>query len=138
MTLHEKYKELIEAANTESITNLQVKEKDKILYINGEAVNGAAKDRVWEVYENIDPNFRSSEVIIDITVIGGAGTNARVIIETPELHIRKGPGTDQPVIGKAKHNEMVTLLSKTSDQWWLIKTNADEEGYAFAQYLNPE
>jgi len=30
------------------------------------------------------------------------------------------------------------LVSKTSDQWWLVRTDAGEEGYAYAQYLSVE
>jgi hypothetical protein len=32
----------------------------------------------------------------------------------------------------------VTLISKSSDLWWLIRTDAGEEGYAYAQYLSPK
>lgn len=138
MSLQEKYKQLIDAAQTESITNLKVREQDNVLYIDGEASNGAAKDKLWEVYKSIDPDFRSSDVVMNINVAAGAGTKAKVSTDSSNLNIRKGPGTDQPIVGKAKHNEIVTLLSKSNDQWWLIKTDAGEEGYAFAQYLNPQ
>jgi len=47
-------------------------------------------------------------------------------------------GEDQPVVGKAAHHEVVTLVSKTNDQWWLVRTDAGEEGYASAQYLSPQ
>ena len=67
-----------------------------------------------------------------------AGQKAKVTTDQSNLNIRKGPGTDQPIVGKAAHNEMVTLLSKTNDQWYLIKTDAGEEGYAYAQYLTPQ
>jgi uncharacterized protein YgiM (DUF1202 family) len=59
-------------------------------------------------------------------------------LDQSNLNIRKGPATDQPIVGKAAHNEIVTLLSKTNDQWYLIKTDAGEEGYAYAQYLSPQ
>ena len=49
-----------------------------------------------------------------------------------------GPGTDQPIVGKAAHHEIVTLVSKTNDQWWLVRTDDGEEGYAYAQYLSVE
>lgn len=66
------------------------------------------------------------------------GSKAKVTTQTSNLNIRKGPGTDQPVVGKAAHHEIVTLISKSNDQWWLIRTDAGEEGYAYAQYLSPD
>ncbi|HCF81093.1 MAG TPA: SH3 domain-containing protein, partial [Porphyromonadaceae bacterium] len=37
------------------------------------------------------------------------------------LNIRKGPGTDQPIVGKAAHGDVITLISKANDQWWLVR-----------------
>jgi uncharacterized protein YgiM (DUF1202 family) len=65
-----------------------------------------------------------------------AGSKAKVSTNSSNLNIRKGPGTDQPIVGKAAHNEIVTLVSKKNDQWWLVRTDAGEEGYAYAQYLS--
>ena len=66
------------------------------------------------------------------------GTKLKVVTESSNLNIRKGPGTDQPIVGKAAHHEIVTLISKTSDLWWLIRTDAGEEGYSYARYLSAE
>jgi len=59
-----------------------------------------------------------------------------VVTEKSNLNIRKGPGTDQPIVGKAAHGEEITLVSRTNDQWWLVRTKDGEEGYAYAQYLS--
>ena len=75
---------------------------------------------------------------MNINVAASTGTKAKVTTESTNLNIRKGPGTDQPIAGKATHNEIVTLQSKTNDQWWLIKTDAGIEGYAYTQYLTPQ
>ena len=132
--LQEKYKQLIAAATS---SGLNIMEQNNVLYINGEATNGATKDNLWNIYSQIDPDFRSSDVVMDVNVNDSkAGSKVKVNTETSNLNIRKGPGTDQPIVGKAAKGEMVTLISKTSDQWWLIKTDAGEEGYAYAQYLS--
>lgn len=138
MTLQEKYKQLTDAAASEGISNLQINEQDNVLHINGEAPTGAAKDKLWDIYNKIDPDFRAGDVLMNINVAAGAGTKAKVTTDESNLNIRKGPGTDQPIVGKAAHNSTVTLLSKTNDQWWLVKTEKGEEGYAYAQYLSPE
>jgi uncharacterized protein YgiM (DUF1202 family) len=138
MALTDKYKALTDAAAASGVSNLAVREQDGVLYIDGEAPSGAAKDQLWNVYNQIDPDFRSGDLVLNIDVSTMApGTKAIVATESSNLNIRKGPGTDQPILGKAAHRETVTLVSKTSDQWWLIRTDDGVEGYASAQYLSP-
>ena len=139
MVLQNKYNELVTAATDSGVANLQVREQEGILYIDGEAPTGAVKDMLWSVYDKIDPNFLSGDLVMNINVILTAPvTKAKVTTEHSNLNIRKGPGTDQPIVGKAAHHEIVTVVSQTSEQWWLIRTVDNEEGYAYAQYLTPE
>jgi len=139
MALQQKYKQLLDSAKASGITNLQVREQDNVLYIDGEAPDGKAKDSLWQIYNQIDPDFRAGDLIMDINVSNMvAGAKAKVVTETSNLNIRKGPGTDQPIVGKAKHHDEVTLVSKMNEQWWLIRTDAGAEGYAYAQYLSVE
>jgi hypothetical protein len=136
MALQDKYKQLVDTANASGVANLQVREQDGVLYIDGEAPSGSVKDQLWDIYGKIDPNFLSGDVVMNVNVANAvAGAKAKVTTETSNLNIRKGPGTDQPIVGKAAHNETVTLVSKANDQWWLIRTDDGEEGYAYAQYL---
>jgi len=138
MALQDKYKELIDTATAAGVANLQVREQDGVLYIDGEAPSGAVKDNLWNTYDKIDPNFLSGDVVMNINVSSAVpGAKVKVITEKSNLNIRKGPGTDQPIVGKAAHNEIITLVSKSSDQWWLVRTNDGEEGYSYAQYLAP-
>jgi uncharacterized protein YgiM (DUF1202 family) len=136
--LQDKYKQLIDAANAAGISNLQVSEQGNVLHISGDAPTGAAKDQLWEIYGKIDPDYRAGDLILDIDVAASAGTKAQLTTDSTALNIRKGPGTDQPIVGKAAHGEIVTLQNKTNEQWWLIKTDSGVEGYAYAQYLSPQ
>ncbi len=139
MALQDKYKELTNAAASAGVGNLQVREQDGVLYIDGEAPSGAVKDQLWDIYNRIDPNFLAGDVVMNVNVAAAApGSRAKVTTERSNLNIRKGPGTDQPIVGKAAHHEIVTLVSRTNDQWWLVRTDNGEEGYAYAQYLTPE
>ncbi len=67
MALQEKYSELINNANNLGVANLQVREQNNVLYIDGDASSAAAKDALWSVYEKIDPDFRSADVVMNIT-----------------------------------------------------------------------
>lgn len=138
MSLQDKYKQLIDTANASGISNLQVKEEGNVLHIDGEAPTGAVKDKLWEIYGQIDPDFRAGDLIMNVDVAASAGSKAKVTTDSTNLNVRKGPGTDQPIVGKAAHGEIVTLQNKTNDQWWLIKTDSGVEGYAYAQYLSPQ
>ena len=138
MALQDKYRELIDSAKTSGLANLQVREQDNVLYIDGEAPSGEAKDKLWDIYGRLDPDFRSADVVMDVNVSSAVpGSKATVTTDKSNLNIRKGPGTDQPIVGKAAHHEIVTLVSKANDQWWLIRTGGGQEGYAYAQYLTP-
>lgn len=139
MALQDKYKELLDAAKASGVSALAVREQDNVLYVDGEAPTGDIKDKLWDIYGKLDPDFRAGDLIMNINVSAMApGARAKVVTEKSNLNIRKGPGTDQPIVGKAAHHEMVTLVSKTNDQWWLIRTDDGEEGYAYARYLSVE
>ena len=96
MAVQEKYAELINAAKSSGVSNLQVREQNNVLYIDGEAPSGQVKDKLWDVYNKLDPDFRSGDVVLDVKVSGMAGgSKAKVVTESSNLNIRKGPGTDE-------------------------------------------
>src|SRR4051812_11363723 len=101
MALQDKYKELIDSAKSSGVTNLQVREQNNVLYIDGDAPGGEVKDNLWNIYNKIDPDFRAGDLILNVNVPTAAGSKARIITESSNLNIRKGPGTDQPIVGKA-------------------------------------
>lgn len=136
MALQDKYAELISKANSLGITNLSVKEQNNVLYIDGEVPNGESKDQLWSVYNKIDPDFRSGDLILNVNVSPNAPSSKyKVITQSTNLNIRKGPGTDQPIIGKAAHQSTVTYLSKYNDDWYLIRSEDGTEGYCNTEYL---
>lgn len=138
MALQDKYKELVDTANASGATNLQVREQDNVLYIDGDVPSGAVKDKLWDIYGKLDPDYRAGDLVMNLNVTSMApGAKAKVTTQKSNLNIRKGPGTDQPIVGKAAHHEIVTLVSKGEGQWWLIRTDQGEEGYASAAYLTP-
>jgi uncharacterized protein YgiM (DUF1202 family) len=137
MALQEKYKELIDAAKNSGVRNLQVTEQNNVLHVRGEAPTGQVKDNLWNVYNKIDPDYRAGDLVLDVDTNITPGTKAKVVTQTSNLNLRKGPGTDQAIVGKAAHNEIVTIVSKADDQWSLIRTDNGEEGYVYSQYLSP-
>ncbi len=138
MALQDKYKELIDAATAAPVVNLQVREQEGVLYIDGESTGGV-KQQLWDIYGKLDPDYSSGDLMLNINSVAGISEGAKLKVTTNKtnLNIRSGPGTDTDIVGKAARHEIVTLVQKENDQWWLIKTNDGEEGYSFTQYLTP-
>lgn len=137
MALQEKYQALVDAAKAAGVANLAVREQDGVLYVDGDAPSGAVKDQLWDVYGQIDPNFASGDLVLNVNASVEAGSQVRVITQEGNLNIRKGPGTDQPIVGKAAKDEIITLISQANDLWSSVRTKDGEEGYAYSQYLEP-
>lgn len=135
-TLQDKYADLISAAKATPASNLAVRTQDNVLYIDGVVPTGEAKDKLWNIYDRIDPDFRSGDLVLNLDVSPAApSTRLKVTTQSSNLNFRKGPGTDQPIIGKAAHNSEVTLLSKYNDEWALVRSANGEEGYCSLKYL---
>lgn len=136
MSLQDKYASLISEAQNMNTNNLLVREQDNVLYIDGEVASGDQKDRLWNVYNTIDPDYRAGDVVMNISVSANAPfTQMKVTTQSSNLNVRKGPGTDQPILGKAAHGATVTYLSKYNDSWYLIRTADGVEGYCSTDYL---
>lgn len=138
MALQDKYKELTDAAAASGVTNLQVREQDNVLYIDGEAT-GAVKQQLWDIYEKLDPDYSSGDLMLNINSVAGVteGAKLKVTTNNSNLNIRSGPSTNDEIVGKAARHEIITLLRKENDQWWFVKTDDGEEGYCYTQYLTP-
>jgi uncharacterized protein YgiM (DUF1202 family) len=137
MALQDKYAELLQTATGLGVANLAVVEKDGVLHVSGTANTTADYDALWALYDKIDPNMASGDLMMNIDIKAEAGAQLKVTTDSTNLNIRSTPSTDGDIIGKAGHDEVVTLVEKTDDSWWKIKTADGEEGYAYAQYLSP-
>jgi len=137
MALQEKYAQLLTAAQTQGVENLSVAEQNGVLHVSGTAKSTADYDALWALYSQIDPNMASGDLMMNIDIKADAGAQLKVTTDSTNLNIRSTPTTDGEIVGKAAHNEVVTLVEKTDDSWWKVRTAQGEEGYAYAQYLSP-
>ena len=72
----------------------------------------------------------SGDLILALSVSPAApSTHIKVTNQTSNLNIRKGPGTERPIVGKAGHRSKVTLLSMYSGHWVLIRSADGEVGH---------
>lgn len=70
MELTEKYQPLIDLANQNGV-NLQVAEDNGVLYLTGTTNNGDVKQQMWDKYNEIDPDYRAGDLVLNIEVEGG-------------------------------------------------------------------
>ncbi|TDX12706.1 LysM peptidoglycan-binding domain-containing protein [Flavobacterium sp. S87F.05.LMB.W.Kidney.N] len=78
MSLLDKYRELTNLAAELGIANLQLREQDNVLYIDGEAKSAEDKEKLWNSYAKIDPDYRSGDVVMNIQVVARPTTDYTV------------------------------------------------------------
>lgn len=84
MALKDKYSQLITSAKESEVKNLEVREQDNILYIDGTTTE-EVKDRLWQVYNTIDPDYRAGEVVLNLTTSGGTGQQEYEVVSGDTL-----------------------------------------------------
>jgi len=83
-SLRSKYQQLIDTATTSGVTGLEVRQQENVLYIDGSAPSDAVKQQLWDVYNQIDPDYRSGDLIMNINVNGTSAPS------TQEYTVQKG------------------------------------------------
>jgi nucleoid-associated protein YgaU len=66
MSTRDKYQSLIDIANGSGISNLEVREDGDVLHVSGTAPNEEAKQKLWDEYNRIDPDYRSGDLVLNI------------------------------------------------------------------------
>ncbi len=80
MALQDKYRELVTAAQSSGVSSLQVREQDNVLYVDGIAPSEEIKQRLWDIYGKIDPNYRSADLVMNIKAMQGAGDTKEYVV----------------------------------------------------------
>lgn len=77
--LTEKYQSLIDMASQLGISGLSVEEDNGVLKVNGTAGSAEAKQQLWNEYARLDPDYRSGDMVLDISAPeGSSGTTYTV------------------------------------------------------------
>ncbi len=71
MALQNKYQSLINAAKTVGATNLEVREQDNVLYIDGQVPSESVKKQLWDEYNRLDPDYRSGDLVLNLNIAAG-------------------------------------------------------------------
>lgn len=68
--LRDKYNQLIDYAQKSNVENLSVVEENNVLHVSG-ITTASVKDKLWNIYNQIDPDMRSGDLVLDIQVMQG-------------------------------------------------------------------
>jgi len=115
MAVQEKYAQLVKQATDLGVSNFAAAEKDGVLHVSGTAKSTADYDALWATYGQLDPNMASGDLMMNIDIKAEAGGQLKVTTDSTNLNIRATPTTDGEIVGKAAHDEVVTLVEKTDD-----------------------
>jgi nucleoid-associated protein YgaU len=66
MSLTEKYQSVIDLANTLG-ASISATEGEGVLHIEGAAPSAEAKQALWDEYGRIDPDYRSGDLVLNIS-----------------------------------------------------------------------
>lgn len=70
---HQKYHELILTARSSGVVKLHVRELNNILYIDGHVPSDSVKEELWNLYNKIDPEYRSGDLVLSLHTLQATG-----------------------------------------------------------------
>ena len=83
MSVQEKYQSLLELANQTGTTYELSEGNNGTLIVTGTAPSAEAKQQLWDEYNRIDPDFRSGDLILNISTsadaAGGGGMHTYTV-----------------------------------------------------------
>ncbi|MCE3283697.1 MAG: LysM peptidoglycan-binding protein [Chitinophagaceae bacterium] len=83
-SLKGKYQQLLDAATSAGVSNLQVRQQDNVLYIDGTAPENV-KQQLWDIYNKIDPDYRAGDLVMNIQSTDGGSEKEYTVVEGDNL-----------------------------------------------------
>lgn len=80
--LVDKYSTLIDLATSMGIQDLKINEGEGVLHIDGTAPSDSDKQKLWEEYGRIDPEYRSGDLVLNISSAGGAAGGTTYTVQS--------------------------------------------------------
>jgi len=106
MQIQNKYQELIRTAQSSGVSNLQVREQNNVLYIDGNVPSESVKKQLWDIYNKIDPDYRSGDLVMNLQVTGGSAEEYEVVKGDNLTKIGKKYGLGWKEIYEANRNQI--------------------------------
>lgn len=120
-----------------TIQNLKIQEVAGTLTVAGIVQNMQAAEKAVSILRT-QPGVVSIVNLLEIEDLTSKNIRMKVITKSSNLNIRKGPGTEFEIIGKAAHNSFVQLIKRMYNDWYYIRTGDGIEGFSSANFLQAE
>ena len=127
------YVTLLKAAGI-NIPNLRCSLENGVLSITGTVADGATAEAAIAALKKA-PGVTEIKNYLEVEDLRSKNIKMRVATKSSNLNIRKGPGTNFDIIGKAAHNSQVQLIKKMYNGWYYIKAADGTEGFCSTDYL---
>jgi nucleoid-associated protein YgaU len=88
MSVQEKYQSILDLADQNG-TTYSLSEGDGVLHIDGSAPSEEAKQQLWDEYNRIDPDYRSGDLMLNISVGAAAGGGSNTYTVEPGDNLTK-------------------------------------------------
>jgi nucleoid-associated protein YgaU len=125
MSLQEKYAALITAAKQAAPGEINIAEQDGVLYIDGKVRSSKDKESLWQLYNQLDPDYRAGDLRLNIEVAESPGMQEYTVKSGDNLSkIGKQFGVSWKDIFEA--NKQIIKNPDLIQPGWILKIPAKE------------
>lgn len=117
-----------------SIPNLGCSLDKGILTVTGTVPDGATAEAAIAALKKA-PGVLQVKNYLEVEDLTSKNIFMKVVTKSSNLNIRKGPGTEFDIVGKAAHESKVQLIKKMYNGWFFIKSADGTEGFCSTDFL---
>jgi uncharacterized protein YgiM (DUF1202 family) len=117
-----------------TIPNLGCSMEKGVLSITGTVPDGATAEAAVIALKKT-PGVIDVKNYLEVEDLTSKKIMMKVVTKSSNLNIRKGPGTQFDIVGKAAHDSQVQLIKKMYNGWYYIKAANGIEGFCSTDYL---
>lgn len=127
------YDQLLHSAGI-TVHNLACSLDNGVLTVSGKVNDGSTADAAIAALKTA-PGVSSVVNYLEVEDLTSQNIFMKVATKSSNLNIRKGPGTEFDIVGKAAHNSQVQLIKKMYNGWFYVKSDKGVEGFCSTDYL---
>ncbi|GAB2697913.1 hypothetical protein GCM10027037_22610 [Mucilaginibacter koreensis] len=127
------YSAALQAAGV-TVQNLRVQGKDGILTIVGTVPDTQTGEKAVSVLQS-QPGITTVVNLLEMEDLTAKNIKMKIATQESNLNIRKGPGTQFDIVGKAAHGSTVQLIKRMYNNWYYIHTDSGIDGFCAANFL---
>jgi len=127
------YNAVLSAAGVD-VQNLKVQDENGILTVIGTVPDMETAEKAVAALKS-QPNVKDVVNLLEMEDLTAQNLKMKIATKESNLNIRKGPGTEYEIVGKAAHGSAVQLIKRMYNNWYYIRTENGIEGFCAANFL---